>query len=214
MKPVSLKLQLKHPAIYCLYGKPASGKSNLIRYIIAHYQKKRLCDFVFVMSGSAFNQYYQSFLPDNQVKNYSDDVLERLLNLCAKKKENGQRFRVLLVLDDCIGSARWKSPIVMRMISNHRHYNITITIASQYPKAVPPNIRSNANLGFVFYARTKPELEALFESYGVGFMDNSKQFADLLKTLKDYECLVINSRERNFNKSFRKFKCPLMSKKK
>ena len=69
-------IELSHPSIFVLYGKARSGKSTTIRYLIHHFQTKQLCDFVFVLSGTSFNEYYQQFLPSRQVN---------LLNLLMKQ---------------------------------------------------------------------------------------------------------------------------------
>lgn len=208
------KLKLTHPSIYCLYGKPASGKSNLIKYIAYHYKKKKLVDFIYVMSGSSFNGYYQNFLDEKLVVPYTDDKLEQLLGVCANKKEKGDKFRTLLILDDCLGSTSWKKPVILKLINNHRHYNISLIIATQYPNQVSPNIRSNCNLAFIFLARTKRELQALYESYGMGFFNTLPEFSKFIKNLEKYQCLVVNNREQEFSKVFSLFTAPNMDKKK
>ena len=85
-------IKLSHPGLYICYGRPSSGKSNLIKYIIGHFMKEKLIDFVYVMSGSSFNGYFQSFLGKKHVSPYNEDKINNLLNLCAKKKQKSIDF--------------------------------------------------------------------------------------------------------------------------
>ena len=203
-------ITLQHPSLIICYGRPGSGKSILIKYIIQHYQQLKLVDFVFVMSGSNFNGFYQGFLPERQVKSYSDNTLTRLLALLERKKSNNENFRTLLVLDDCLGSTAFKSPIMMKCINNFRHYSLSLVLASQYPFAIPPNLRENAFRAFVFAQTTKRALTALYESYAASDFEHVNEFVDFMKKhTGDYHCLVIDNKQNDFDKKWARFKAPI-----
>ena len=202
------EIKLNHPSLYICYGRPASGKSILIKYIIGHFMKENLTDLVYVQSGSHFNNFFQSFLSEKQVSPYNETKITKLMNLCAKKKQDGINFRVLFILDDCIGSAQWKSKVFLKLINQFRHYNITLVIATQYCCAITPNIRSNCTLAFIFPSRQKNDIEALYQSYGAGSFNSLQEFTKFLTSLDRYNCLVVDN--SNYTNPIALFQSPLL----
>ena len=204
------EIQLSHSSIFVLYGKAGSSKSSLAKYLIYHFQTKQLCDLVFVLSGTSFNEYYQQFLPKNQVKPYDEIIINNLLNLCKKKKEAGIDFRVLLILDDILGSIKSKSDTILKLINNHRHFNISVIISSQYPNAISPNIREGCSLAFIFHATTKRAIQALYESYGASDFDKINDFIKFLNdNTREYNCIVVDNKKVKFEEKWAVFKSPM-----
>ncbi len=54
-----------------------------------------------------------------------------------------------LILDDCVGSVNFNSPLWDKLATTARQYNITIMITFQRFKKCPPVIRQNSEYIFV-----------------------------------------------------------------
>jgi hypothetical protein len=111
------------------------------------------------MSGSSFNGFFQSFLDEKHVSPYNENKIKKLMELCKKKKQDKIDFKTLLVLDDCIGNASWKSKVFLNLINQFRYYNKMFVIVTQYCSAITLNIKSNCTLVFIFPSQQKNDIE-------------------------------------------------------
>jgi len=126
---------LHPPFIISIYGKPASGKSHLMKYIFCRMRAKGKIHILFVFTSTKKNDFYNNMVDTKYVMRY----IERLLAQFWKKAEaiSHRGKNILLVFDDCIGLVNWKAPIVDEVFSNHRNNNVSILVAMQYPNKLP-----------------------------------------------------------------------------
>jgi hypothetical protein len=74
-----------------------------------------------------------------------------------------------------------------------RHYFLNVHITTQYPKAIPPRIRDNADYVFIFKSSSPANRGKLYEDYGGNL--TKAEFYYLLDTYtKDFNCLVFRNR--------------------
>jgi len=135
---------LRPPFIISIYGKPASGKSHLMRYILCRMRAKDKIHILFVFTSTKKNDFYDNMVDTKYVMRYN----ERLLTQFWKKAEaiSHKGKNILLVFDDCIGSVNWKAPIVDEVFSNHRHNHVSILVADAVPKQAT-NTHTGGQLG-------------------------------------------------------------------
>jgi len=126
---------LRPPFIISIHGKPASGKSHLMKYILCHMRAKGKIDVIFIFTSTKKNNFYNNMVNTKFVMHYN----EKLLAQIWKKAEaiSNRRKNILLVFDDCIGSVNWKASIVDEVFSNHRHNHVSILVSTQYPNKLP-----------------------------------------------------------------------------
>lgn len=204
-----MTLELSTEKIYILYGRPGSGKSNLMGYMIRYFKSRHLIDDCIVLSGTSFNGFFQRILPERNVIPYQTAGLTKILDFAARRRLSGQTCHLLLILDDIAGN-NFYAPTFVKLINNFRHYNITIVIASQYPCLLQPNLRMNCHLAFVFGARGKRDIEALYQSYLMPFYEKiDKEVIGLLSGLEQYTCLVVDQSKTKKDEALSLFKAPL-----
>ena len=182
---------IQTPFFLTIYGSPGSGKSHLIRHLL--HQLYSNLDIIFVFSGSYFNNFYQTFIDDEYVTAFSEDRLKRILHMAKDLKSKGVNKQFVLVFDDCLGSTNWNNKTFNYMVNNHRHYNISLIIVSQYAKKIPPNFRENSMYAIVFAQRSRDAFEALYHSFGQDFSKLSEFKAFLTQHTQKYSALFIDN---------------------
>ena len=98
---------------------------------------------IFVISPTeSVLKFYSDIVPENQViHSYSDEwVTELLKKLTNYKKNNTEKFNVLLILDD-VGADAHNSKALNKVFTMGRHLGISITITSQCINPFPRHLR-------------------------------------------------------------------------
>jgi hypothetical protein len=150
------------------YGKRGVGKTTLFT-CLAYYNRYKW-DEMYAFTKSYFNGAYQAFLPAHRV---FPGVNAEVLRLLLDRNKGPGRKRVCIVLDDIISSDARElrhSKELVELFSMGRHYGISIVVNTQYPKALPPTFRDNADYAVVFITFSRPTLDMLWKQYGL-FMD-------------------------------------------
>jgi len=126
---------LNLPTVISLFGRPGSGKSTALAYLIGYFKQNKGAKNCVVFSGTAFNGFFEKYLAAKFVHSWDpkilakrlDDVKRQYLSLSPEKKKN----HTIFVLDDLVGVANWKSSIFQHLFTSHRHYGITILVSLQ-----------------------------------------------------------------------------------
>jgi hypothetical protein len=71
---------------------------------------------------------------------YNEVVILELIEEQIELKKQNIHCPALLVLDDCIGSANFRSPLWERLVTTCRHPNITIIVVTQHIYRLPPTL--------------------------------------------------------------------------
>jgi len=96
------------------------------------------------------------------------------------------------VFDNCIGSVNWKAPIVDEVFSNHRHNNVSILVATQYPNKVPTLIRKVSWVACIFKQATSWLCRAIHSSYGKDY-GLVKEFVGYMNSLPKYGFICVDT---------------------
>lgn len=152
-------------------GRTGSGKSFLIKDLIHQYKKQKAFDYIVVVTGTKHDDF--EYINRDFVHNLSDieEVVENLLRIGKIFMAKNRRF--LLVLDDVAGG-HFTTDTFKRLFNNYRHYNINMIIATQRIKQVPPDVRDNASLAFIYRQFSKLNKDAIEESFNL--LDSKKDF--------------------------------------
>lgn len=177
----------KNPAMHII-GKREAGKSWLIRNIIHYQYQKKIIDEVIVFNPSEkTNKFYSHFVENVQLE-MNFQMLKTILDQqskthCSKK--------IFIVFDDCINSINnTNRDIIEELACNSRHYNISFAILSQYPIALPPQIRCNFDYIFLFQDNVISNTKRIYDNYA-GMFPTFKLFEQIFKKVTTDYCALI-----------------------
>ena len=202
---------------FLMVGKRGSGKSYQIKKLLSDLSVK---SNRFLISPTAkLDKTFNNCFLDHQVfTTYTDDLIDMILNIIKEeRKEIAFNFHYkwdeeeedyviiksrvgkqpkypsyLLVLDDIIGTAATKArSAVSNLFCNHRHFCLHVIIASQNYKSIPPIIRNNSIIYYIWETNNK-EAKKIEEEHNI--YKTEREFLDLLenKTSKPYQALIID----------------------
>lgn len=206
-----MSLQIGGSEIFIVAGKPLSGKSHFIKYLLMHLHPKFSNDpikYMVVFTTTKFNGKYEEFLPAEYVHpRYDPGVLESLVRI---QIETAAKSRAAVIFDDCLDARAFSSQLFLQLCTTFRHLRIDIIIASQYIYKVPPVVRECATRVAIFRQTTRRSLDALFESFGAWF-NNLKEFQEyVLRATGNYGFIyyLANSAEESIPQVYKILKCP------
>src|SRR5688572_21262592 len=125
------------PSISIICAAPNSGKTNFIKYLVSSLFNEGKIKYGQVFCTSLFKGAYD-FIPKGYCfEIFDENAVFQLMKVQRKQfKQTGKAEGAFLIFDDCVGQVNWSTPIMKKLISTYRQYNITIFIATQYVKAV------------------------------------------------------------------------------
>lgn len=171
-KPTTVKknkgaeLDLQLPGVYVICGLQGGGKSWLIKYMMACVGDT--FDVVLVFSNTAFAEGNFDYIadPDYVHREYKEDVLRGMMDIFEEQITAGRPLKGCVIFDDCITGKQWMSEALVSLVTQVRHYNITLILSTQYPKYIRPIFHTNAFRVFMFNMGSLIALKALWEAYG------------------------------------------------
>jgi len=179
-------------------GKPATGKSTLIRDLVKCYRHEFPVAKVF--SGTEENnQFYSKMFPDLFIHNqYNEEEMEKFeKRQKLVKKSNPENPKGLLILDDCSDDPKFfHRPLFQRFFKNGRQWDMMFILALQYSMDIRPAIRTNIDYTFIFRDPIELSRKSLFTNYA-SIMGNYHDFCDIMDQLtEDYTAIVIDNRKQ------------------
>jgi len=181
---MSNKFEFKTPfAIGCI-AKRESGKSYLTKYLVKYWTEQKQFDKVFAITNtnSVNNEY--DYLPEGNIFNrFEEKIISNLMELQRQAinqfgKDSKKIQRVLLILDDVIGSLPPRNKILEELYSQGRHYKISLILNIQISKnELDPTIRSNLDYFIIGY-NGKRTFSNLYDE--VDFPGNEQEFIRFL----------------------------------
>jgi tRNA uridine 5-carbamoylmethylation protein Kti12 len=198
-------MNINIPSIIIISGKPGSGKSHLIKYWL--FMNKKKFDFGIVLTKTSFDDGYTYIPKDFIHPDYDENVIQSLMKIQKKLIKDDIHKNVFLIIDDCL-TKEFNTEIFQDLITQSRHYNITIIICTQYIYKVNPTIRECANYAIIFRQSTGRSLEALYESFGQHFekLDTFSRY--ITDNTYDHQFIFvdINSQSDNINEIYKVYK--------
>ena len=144
-------MKFNTPSLFLYAASPGSGKTWMIRWLTYNLVKEGQVDYVFVVCPTSdLNDSYDFVNSSYRHTNVTRSLLQKLIRF---QSSPGAR-RMLLILDDCIGSLNFNWPEVNQLFTTYRHLKCTIMLTTQYIFRMPPLIRECAKYAFLFAQRT------------------------------------------------------------
>jgi len=206
------KLELHKSQLIYIIGRPGSGKSYLSHYLISLLLNNYKYHYGFIFSPTSYDENYNKILPEQFILNvYDERILKKIIKLQIDNLKNNRNIKIFILLDDCQGTINFKSKLWIKLMSLHRHYNITLIFISQYIKYMPVLLRDICNIAFIFKLDSFFSYEGVYNVFGSSFksINDFKLFINN-NIIEKYECLIYF---RKTNEYYR-FICPSIEYKK
>ena len=134
-------MELKGPFFTIVAGIPNMGKSNFIKYIMLQNHEKYSANpfrYGVVFTKTKFEGAYK-FVPNKFVhSSYDPEVLQNFLKI---QEDSEAKHRAFIIFDDCLDVKCFASQLFVDLVTQYRHWNISVLIATQYIYRVPPTVR-------------------------------------------------------------------------
>ena len=177
-----------------IVGRPHSGKSHLIRYLIYEICNSSHVDMVLLFSKSSGTPQY-SYIPSQwQYDGFDIAKLQQIYNMQRSLQKSGYRpLSLLIIFDDCIDQQN-RSQLFLDFINNHRHLNMSIIYSLQFlSNNISTNFREVVNRAFIFKQDSENSLKACREAF-TPWIDRER-FRSANFDLTKYSCLLVNKDE-------------------
>lgn len=188
-----------------LFGTRRTGKSWMMRYLL--WQYRYLYRAVIIITNTKQNDFWGQYVPFRFIHTpYDPFVIGRILEqqkalLAFNKLNAGNPGAIInpyiaIILDDVVSGNMHHDPMLNALFYEGRHSCISIFIATQYPKALPPGVRGNADLVVVFPQDSLVEQDIIREQYFNFFESKDDWQITLMEYTRDHSCIVLNMSEK------------------
>lgn len=154
-------------------GKRREGKSFALRWVA----KKQAPVFprVFVFTRTKFNYYWQQYVPSKRIFNGFSaailmQIIERqklLVEWMFNHPDEADKInpRILIILDDVISKDLRYEEELRVIFYEGRHSKISLYITMQYAYGIPPGMRENLDMAFIFRLHSTRQIEAVADTF-------------------------------------------------
>ena len=191
------------------FGKRRTGKSTLTRHLCYWYLQQFFPRGLVISHTEHLNKFYHDFVPpryihDELSEKLQQDVLDFQEEIVRDRRfeewkaEDEHFWRFFMLYDDVINdenAIRFSKPL-RTIFTNGRHYGILPIINTQYVKAIPPTMRANVDVAFMFTATDMPTKDHLFQCFG-DMLPRQLFFALHEKYTMNYSVLVYYNGDAN-----------------
>lgn len=157
------------PFCMCVVAPPRSGKSTLIVNMIRNRRFNYKWGVIAIISPTAeFDATYQSVAEKDGVIIHSDPSLmdDLIAAFCESQEASGMENDMLLVVDDCVG---YMGRGLEQIASRYRHYKISVIVASQQFRMLPPTLRTCAGYWILYKTHNAKEVDKMNEEFSGQF---------------------------------------------
>jgi energy-coupling factor transporter ATP-binding protein EcfA2 len=153
---------------FCLFlGKAGSGKSTLLISLLQSPSMFKNIYHTIILfcppnSRASIKNDFWSILPENQI--YDELNIDNLNEAYQIAQDNAQEgYKTLIVLDDVQKNLKGESEkLLLHMVNNRRHSNLSIWMACQTYKSIPMQVRMGLTSLFIFKIQKK-EMSTIFD---------------------------------------------------
>lgn len=181
-----------------LFGRRRSGKSWLVRELI--YRYNHLFRQVVVLTNTADNDFWGQYVPFRFIHQYDSFVIARVIahqkaimahnKLHADEPDKLINPYMALILDDIVSKDKHHDEWLNTVFYEGRHSNISIFITTQHPRALPPGVRSNADVAVIFPMWSESDQDTIWKQYCTFFQDRRDFKLMLLQYTQNQSCVV------------------------
>ena len=189
------RLTHKIPFVLGLVGGRRQGKSTAVADLLSRMSSR--FDLVLCMVGSAscnpvleglLHEYWDDrfFFPE-----WDNELMDKLLIQQERLQREGGRREVLILIDDVVLGSRAEDQLA-HMCMRGRHFSVSVCMCAVSYTSLPKRARRSLDTLLVFSCPMKGDMQILTWEY----CQNQSMARFALSTLKDYECLVLETLEK------------------
>ena len=197
----------KPPFSLSMIGIKGAGKSTFLGNFLLPY--KDYFDVIYVFSPTSkldisFKKIQEML--DIESKNifskYSENKLTKIMRN-IKKQNKGvsqkDKLRSLIIFEDIIDELPrgFGKSVINKLAFNHRHYNTSFVILSQYFKKLPSTIRNNSTGYCIWGMENQMERKKIFEELSGSLGKGLFEIIYDEVTKEPYQSLTINYQQKN-----------------
>ncbi len=182
-----------------LFGKSGSGKTYLMLDLF--FRIKSTFDNIYLFSGTIdvrqlFGKYIGTRFTFGGLDD--EDALSKLQELIERQtilRERRARLpRILILFDDIItGGNDQRNPILNQLFTNHKHYNISMIVATQYIKAIQPTVRQNTDFAVLFRQINDEAIRTLSNEF-LGVFPRQVRSQLLFNLTNNHQVIVVENK--------------------
>jgi hypothetical protein len=192
-------------AVILAIGKRRSGKSFLLRDLLSRHQA---IPTGLVMSATEMaNKFFGDFVPgcfihEGFVEKTLDSYIQSHKALTEKMKHEQEVMgksdidpKNFFIMDDLgYDAPKWvKNKDIKFLFMNGRHIHTLFLLTLQYPKGIPPALRTNVDYTFIFREPNMNNRKILYDNYA-GMFATFDDFCQVMnQCTNNFECLVIDN---------------------
>jgi hypothetical protein len=192
-------------SVILVIGKPATGKTTLIRDLL----RQTRCKDGIVFSpfeggeGKEYRNLGRNFRLLNQ---FEESKAEYYLNEAKRESQAlreidryDQRVTKVWALDNCVPDRDFRRSSILRNIfMNGRHFRMTMMIGIPPAMAIPPAMRCNTDYIFMLREPQLSNRRRLYDHYG-GIFPCFEDFCNVMdRCTRNYRALVIDNSARSY----------------
>lgn len=164
---------MKPPFACLMVASRNSGKSTLIRSLW-HSQLVNHFDIVLTFCSTDFDEAYQDTFPGSLFyEELQSAVIERTLKVQEqRKKQNKKMAQVLVVVDDLSTDRERYDPMLKRLYTRGRHYDVSVIFSTQATQLSDPVWRNNSDYVFIGRQMGARAREVVVEQFLMGSVDS------------------------------------------
>ena len=171
-------MNIQFPFSMAIFGRPRSGKSYFIKYLLNSYRDKY--DHVVLISPTVFNGDYDFLKDRSHTMSNTNDFNDKIKLIMDKQKHYKQQFghcnRIILIFDDCAGLIK-ESKVITNLMSSYRHFNCSVLFVGQYVFNVQSVLRDICTYAVIFNQNNRKSLKECYDSY-FGHINTFNEFKD------------------------------------
>lgn len=159
---------------WAVIGSSGCGKSTMVKkiHLTDLYQsetKDKEKEYIrVVFTESALSDAFDDLPKDVMVDKHGVDP--DMINFCYNMNlKYDKKYNFVLVLDDCIHIRYQK--MIEKMFLIMRNMNITSIVSLQYPKLIPPSIRSSVYFTFCMSMNNMEVIETVVRGWMAGYLE-------------------------------------------
>ena len=178
------EFEFETPFLISCIAKRGSGKSVLTKYLVRHWIGEGLFQEVFAFTNTnEVNNEYDYLKKKNILDRFDEKKLVKLMEIQKKAikkygKKSNKVKKILIIMDDIIGSLDKGSKALREIITQGRHYMISLILNIQISKKeISPEFKQNSDYFLVGY-NNRSSYKALYDEFQ--FDGNLSQFCEFL----------------------------------
>lgn len=156
MEEDNTEFEFKIPFLIANVAKRESGKSFLTKYLVHYWISNNEFDEVMAFTNTnKLNGEYNYLKKKYILDRYNESTMTKIMKaqekqIISKGKEKAKN--ILIIMDDIIGSLDSQSTIIRELITQGRHYKISLILNIQISKKeFSPDFRTNVDYFIIGY---------------------------------------------------------------